>query len=50
MSLKPKKEIGPIHLPLEKGDHPELDISAFLSLKDTQIYQSLIGSVQWAVN
>ena len=35
--------------PLEKGDHPELDTSAFLEEDDIEIYQSLIGSIQWAV-
>ena len=35
--------------PLEKGDHPKLDTSAFLEEDDIEIYQSLIGSIQWAV-
>jgi hypothetical protein len=35
--------------PLEKGDHPELDTSDLLGPDDTQKYQSLIGSLQWAV-
>jgi hypothetical protein len=36
--------------PLEKGDHPELDTSEFLNEDDIQKYQSLIGSMQWAVS
>ena len=35
--------------PLVKGDHPELDTSEVLDVKHTQIYQSLIGSLQWAI-
>jgi hypothetical protein len=36
--------------PLEKGDHPEIDSSAFLDSTETQQYQSLIGAMQWAVS
>jgi len=36
--------------PLEKGDHPELDMSEELGEKGIQQYQSLIGSMQWAVS
>ncbi len=36
--------------PLEKGDHPEMDISKLLNAEDTVIYQSLIGALQWAVS
>jgi hypothetical protein len=36
--------------PLEKGDHPELDESELLSPEDVVMYQSLIGSYQWAVS
>ena len=36
--------------PLPKGDHPELDHSEFLGEEETEIYQSLIGSMQWAVS
>ena len=36
--------------PLEPGDHPELDVSEFLSEEDTQIYQSLVGGMQWAIS
>jgi hypothetical protein len=35
--------------PLEKGDHPELDTSEVLDAKSTEIYQSMIGALQWAV-
>jgi hypothetical protein len=36
--------------PLEKGDHPELDTSDFLDEDGQQQYQSLIGSLQWAIS
>jgi hypothetical protein len=36
--------------PLDKGDHPELDTSELLDAEDTQKYQSLIGSMQWAIS
>jgi hypothetical protein len=36
--------------PLEKGDHPELDLSPFLDEEGIQQYQSMIGSIQWAVS
>jgi hypothetical protein len=35
--------------PLEKGDHPELDISDLLGPDQIKTYQSLIGSLQWAI-
>jgi hypothetical protein len=35
--------------PLEKGDHPELDESELLDVDDIKVYQSLIGTLQWAV-
>jgi len=35
--------------PLEPGDHPELDESSTLDAKQTRLYQSLIGMLQWAV-
>ena len=34
--------------PLEKNDHPEIDTLAFLADEDILLYQSLIGSIQWA--
>eukprot|EP00934_Nitzschia_sp_Nitz4_P007498 Nitzschia sp. Nitz4//scaffold70_size99833//1423//3150//NITZ4_004580-RA/size99833-snap-gene-0.140-mRNA-1//-1//CDS//3329557090//7488//frame0 len=39
----------PYASPLEKGDHPELDDSQECELEDIKRYQSLIGSLQWAV-
>ena len=36
--------------PMEKGDHPELDKSELLDAQGTQQFQSLIGSLQWAVS
>ena len=38
------------HSPLEKGDHPELDTSELLDQNGVQQYQSLIGSLQWAIS
>ena len=35
--------------PLEHGDHPELDTSPLLDVEGIKIYQSLIGSLQWAI-
>jgi hypothetical protein len=35
--------------PLEKGDHPETDESDLLDLDGIRQYQSIIGSLQWAV-
>jgi hypothetical protein len=35
---------------LEKGDHPEMDISELLDQEGIKTYQSLIGSLQWAVS
>ena len=32
--------------PLETGDHPELDVTAFCNKDDIEIYQSLIGSMK----
>ena len=36
--------------PLEKEDHPELDISKELDVEDIKKYQSLIGCLQWMVS
>ena len=33
---------------LKKGDHPELDTTELLDEDGTNIYQSLICSLQWA--
>ena len=35
--------------PLEDGDHPELDTSAFLDEDDTIKYQAMIGQMQWLI-
>ena len=43
---KPKQNYGS---PLDKGDYPELDTSEIISIEKVKIYQSLIGSLQWAV-
>ena len=39
----------PVTTPLEKGDHPELDTGDELDEEGIKKYQSLIGSLQWAV-
>jgi hypothetical protein len=36
--------------PLEPGDHPELDTSDELGPEGITMYQSLVGSMQWAVS
>jgi hypothetical protein len=36
--------------PLVKGDHPELDTSEFLDQDGIDIYQSLVGAMQWAIS
>lgn len=43
---KPK----PYTSPLEKGDHPELDMSEELDEDGVKKYQSLVGAMQWAVS
>jgi hypothetical protein len=35
--------------PLEKGDHPETISYNLLDAKGTQMYQSMIGALQWMV-
>jgi hypothetical protein len=42
--------MGNILSPLKKGDHPELDMSELLDNEGIERYQSLIGSLQWAVS
>jgi Reverse transcriptase (RNA-dependent DNA polymerase) len=42
---KPKAYVSP----LEPGDHPEFDESDLLDFEGIKQYQSLIGSIQWAV-
>ena len=39
-----------IRSPLERGDHPELDTSELLDDVGREKYQSLIGSMQWAIS
>jgi hypothetical protein len=36
--------------PLEKGDHPEIDTMEYLGFDDIKKYQSVIGSLQWAIS
>jgi len=36
--------------PLEKGDHPELDMSEELDANGIKDYQSLIGTLKWSVS
>ena len=36
--------------PLEKGDHPECDISELLDPEGVTKYQSLVGQLQWAIS
>ena len=36
--------------PLDKGDHPELDTSDECEMDEIKQYQSLIGSLQWAIS
>ena len=43
---KPKDNM---YSPLEKGDHLELDTSKIFDEQGIQNYQSLIGSLQWAI-
>ena len=43
------KPVASYTSPLEAGDHPELDDSELLNADDTQKYQSMIGSLQWAI-
>jgi len=44
---KPKQLITS---PLEKGDHPELDMSKELDEDGIRNYQSLIGALQWSIS
>jgi hypothetical protein len=43
---QPKQNVSS---PLEKGDHPETDASDLLDAKGIQMYQSMIGALQWMV-
>jgi hypothetical protein len=44
--VKPKK----FSAALEKGDHPELDLTALCNEDDIAKYQSLIGALQWTIS
>ena len=45
-----EKSSAKIYLPLKRVDYPELDDSELLDANGTQQYQSLIGSMQWAIS
>ena len=36
------------HQPLETNNYPKLDVSALCNENDIEIYQLMIGSMQWA--
>ena len=36
--------------PLDHGDHPEIDTTEELDEKWIKLYQSMIGSLQWAMS
>jgi Reverse transcriptase (RNA-dependent DNA polymerase) len=38
-----------LDIPMQPGTHPELDITKYLDDDDTQLYQSYIGILRWAV-
>ena len=40
----------PASSPLEKNDHPELDMSPLLDDEGMSKYQSLIGALQWTIS
>jgi len=44
-----KPSTKPLSL-LEKGDHPEINDSEFLDEDGTQMYQSLVGVLQWSIS
>ena len=48
--FKDEKLQKKIKSPLEPGDHPELDDSELLDADGVQKYQSIIGSLQWAIS
>ena len=41
----PKKQ----NVPMDDGDHPEMDTSDIVSEADRTLYMSLVGAMQWAV-
>ena len=44
---KPKQNVSS---PLEKNDHPELDMTELLDMDGVNKYQSLIGALQWSIS
>eukprot|EP00957_Ditylum_brightwellii_P075134 5709509-Ditylum_brightwellii.AAC.1 len=42
----PKREV---HSPLKPGDHPGINDSPLLGMKDIKKYWQIIGEMQWAV-
>jgi Reverse transcriptase (RNA-dependent DNA polymerase) len=46
MKLFPRQTLD---VPMQPGSHPEMDTTKFLSDDDTQLYQSYIGILRWAV-
>src|SRR6187200_1354533 len=44
-----EKPSAKMYSPFKKGDHPELDDTELLGAIGIQQYQSLIGSLQWAI-
>jgi hypothetical protein len=45
-----KLKTNKITSPLAKGDHPEINDSAFLKEEGIQKYQSLIRQLRWAIS
>jgi hypothetical protein len=43
---KPKEYVSP----LEKGNHPEIDVAEELDDSGIKKYQTMIGFLQWAVS
>ena len=48
--FKDEKLQTKIKSPLEPGNHPELDDFELLDANGVQKYQSIIGSLQWAMH
>jgi Reverse transcriptase (RNA-dependent DNA polymerase) len=40
---------GSLDIPMLPGSHPELDTTKFLDDNDTQLYQSYVGIIRWAI-
>ncbi|HEY9709872.1 MAG TPA: reverse transcriptase domain-containing protein, partial [Oculatellaceae cyanobacterium] len=45
-----KKPSLKVYSPFDKGDHPELDNSELLDKTRIEQYQSILGSLQWAIS